>query len=364
MLTILAIPYILLLIFCIGQLSQALNRSKSANTPSPTTQHPLSLIICTHNEPIPEVLKTLHSAALAATNANDEILLICDHRNAQDINTLQQKAPSLHPNLRILINNAQQGKKHAQRIGVTSAKNETIISIDADCSIQPAFFNAIRAALPQKNTPFMLLLPVFMTGDASLLGRMIEMEFVCLQMVSAGTALGGRPTMANGAGMVFSRALYLEHDARTDYASGDDMFLLQHAMLSGATIRFVADSRAVVSTSAPASLGAYLRQRTRWLSKAGGYKDRGVQLLAVVVFLANMAWPVAMVLALVGVGSWNVALVAFCLKLIADVAIFKAGLWLWPSKVKTCVALPLELCYPLMIFAVAFRSLRSDKKSW
>ena len=153
----------------------------------------------------------------------------------------------------------------------------------------------------------MLLLPVAMCGSDSLFGRLVELEFGCLQVVTAGTAMLGRPSMANGAGMAFDKQLYTGHDACERYASGDDMFLLAHALRTGAVVRYLPSSAAVVSTVAPASLGAYLRQRTRWLAKAGGYTDAGVVLLALVVFAAVMAWPAAFGLAMSGFVSWGAA---------------------------------------------------------
>ncbi len=300
--------------------------------------------------------------------SDDSIIVVADHVGEGALALLRNAAECCGPRLRVLENDGQQGKKHAQRLGVEAAETDVVVSIDADCTVGGGFLDVVRrevCALGGRD--FMLLLPVEMRGDGSLFGRLVELEFGCLQVVTAGTAFLGRPTMANGAGMAFGRSLYLEHDSRVRYASGDDMFLLAHALRKGADVRYVADSEVLVSTSAPASLTAYLRQRTRWLAKAGGYRSVGVIALALVVFGAVVAWPIGVLCACLGVCSWGIAGFVFCSKLVVDG--LACGAWLWFRRglrglSGLWVAVPLEVVYPVMTVVVALRAAVAPRGRW
>ncbi len=298
----------------------------------------------------------------------DRLIVVADHVSEVSLGALRKAAEACGPNIRIKDNKGGRGKKHAQRLGVENAETDVIVSVDADCVVGRDFLDIARREAAQcRGRDFMLLLPVEMLGDGTLFGQMEEMEFGCLQVVTAGTALMGRPTMANGAGMAFNKGLYMEHDAQTRYASGDDMFLLAHAIRKGAEVRYVADERAVITTSAPASVGAYLRQRTRWLAKAGGYRSAGVVALALVVFAAVMAWPVGVVYALMGGCSWSLAAGVFVAKLLVDG--LACGAWLWFREEsrglrRLWVAVPMEVAYPVMTAVVAARAAAAPRGRW
>lgn len=303
----------------------------------------------------------------ASLRGGDTLTVVADHVGVESLALLRSVAGEI--GARVIVNDGPKGKKYAQRAGVNAAADgSVVVCVDADCAVGGRFGESVRAAAEGIGGGlFMLLLPVEMSGGWSLFGRLVELEFGCLQVVTAGTALAARPTMANGAGMAFPKELYSGHDARTDYASGDDMFLLAHALRKRAVVRYLTDRDAVVTTAAPSGVEAYLRQRTRWLAKAGGYRSAGVIVLALLVFVAVMAWPVAAVCAACGWLPAGVAACVFVAKLAADGAacaswiMFRSGrrglrgLWL---------SVPLEIVYPLMTVVVAMRALVADKARW
>lgn len=340
----------------------ALRRHRHAPEPRKTdTPEPLTVIVCTHHETTDELSRCLDSltSALAPT---DSLIVVTDHTPEATTSWLT----SSYPRASVIANPLSQGKKFAQRAAVLHATTRAIVSIDADCQVSPSFISSVRSAIPPE-PDFMILLPVIMRGNG-FFGSMMEMEFACLQVVTAGSALINHPTMANGAGMAFSRSLFLAHDPDARFSSGDDMFLLAHAIASHATISYAATPSALVTTAAPPSVAAYLRQRTRWLGKAGGYSSsrggRDVMLLAVSVLLAVVAWPVAALCAATGLAPWWTAALVFCLKLTLDVSAFCAGRRLLLSAVPIIYAIPLEFLYPLMTIVVAFRAMLADRHKW
>lgn len=364
--SLLLLPYAVVLGACAVAVRRALCVHEAAGTGSGAGAPALSVVVCVSREEVPTLRRCLGSLA-RAMRAGDAVVVVADHCDSAVALWLADEW-GRRPGFRVIANGGARGKKSAQRLGVASAPTRAVLSVDADCVVGPGALDSVRRRVPADGG-FMLLLPVFMVGGGGgLLGRMVEMEFVCLQVVTAGSALLGRPTMANGAGMAFCRGLYMSHDARADYASGDDMFLLAEACRRRLPVRFVFDRRALVRTAAPASVSDYLRQRVRWLSKAGGYSaGRGAAAtvaLAWCVLAAVLAFPLAVVLAACGVAGWWLAAGAFLVKLAVDVATFAAGRRLWPSGAGLWVGLPLEALYPVMTAVVALRAAFADRRGW
>lgn len=361
----------------------AASAEEAANASSSATPC-LTVVVCT-TEADARVCAASMPKVAASLRAGDLLIVVADHVSEASLALLRGVAAEIGGAARVVENDGPKGKKGAQRRGVSMAgEGSVVVSVDADCVVGERFAEVVRTAAGEAavrtagNTTgktaeendgrdFMLLLPVEMCGGSSLLGKLVELEFGCLQVVTGGTAMMGRPTMSNGAGMAFTRALFMGHDSHSAYASGDDMFLLAHALQSGAEVRYLAMPGAVVRTDAPGGVGGYLRQRTRWLAKAGGYRSAGVIVLALVVFVAVMAWPVAALAAAVGWLPWAFAAGVFVAKWVADASacaawlVFRRG---WRGLAGLWVSVPLEVLYPLMTVVVAARALVADRRRW
>lgn len=360
------VPYCLVVAACAFLFVRSVRRRRKSVVGDSPGGLPLSVVMCTCDADAATCAENMRSVA-SSLRAGDSLIVVADHVSVRSLDLLRRAAVACGDVL-VVENDGQRGKKNAQRTGVRMAAGDVIVSVDADCRVGARFADAVRtAARGFGGKPFMLLLPVEMRGGGSLLGRLMELEFGCLQVVTAGTALAGNPTMANGAGMAFAKSLYEGHDSRPEYASGDDMFLLAHALRSGAEVRYLPTPEAVVSSVVPPGLGAYLRQRTRWLAKAGGYRSVGVVALALVVFMAVMSWPVAAVGVALGLASLRSAVGLFIVKLMADASacaawlVFRDG---WRGLKSLWLSLPLELLYPLMTVVVACRAAVADRSKW
>ncbi len=329
-------------------------------------QPPITIVICVADADARTCANNLPSIT-STLGEEDRVIIEADHVSEASLTALRD-AVATDTRCSLKENSGPKGKKHAQRMGVEAAETEAIVTIDADCRVSKKFADTVRDEIFRcKTDNYMLLLPVEMIGDGGLLGQLVEIEFGCLQVVTAGTATGGRPSMANGAGMAFARSLFMEHDAKKEYASGDDMFLLEHATKKGSEVRYICGRDAMVSTSAPATISAYLRQRTRWLAKAGGFRSPNVIILALIVFVAVMAWPVAIAGAALGAMTWGGAGLVFGIKLAVDSA--ACGAWLWFREgsrglTRLWLAIPLEIIYPVMTITVAFRAAVASKSKW
>lgn len=363
-------PYAAAVIACSGLFiwhSCALRRKKGGRARhSCANEPPITIVVCVADADAHTCAKNMASLS-SSLGSKDNVIVVADHVSEDSIAALKG-VEAADRRFKVKENNGPQGKKNAQRMGVEAAKTEAIAAMDADCRVGDHLLDTIRDAISQcGNKSYMLLLPIEMRGEGGLMTDLVEIEFGCLQVVTAGTAMMGRPSMANGAGMAFNKTLFLSHDAKTEYASGDDMFLLEHAIKTGSEVKYVSDGTAIVTTDAPTTATAYLRQRTRWLAKAGGFRSPNVIVLALMVFVAVMSWPAALIFAASGVITWGGAAIAFCAKLAVDTT--ACGAWIWfahgaQGLKRLWLALPLEIIYPVMTLTVTLRAIAASRSRW
>jgi glycosyltransferase involved in cell wall biosynthesis len=220
----------------------------------------------------------------------------------------------------VVLQNSDRGKKSAIRQGISVSKGSLIVTTDADCRMGKSWLKTI-ASFFEENKPEMIILPVEMEEGMGFFRRFQQLEFLSLQGITAGTALRGRPVMCNGANLAFTKEVYNRYSGNLhdELISGDDVFLL-HGIKSdpGNKIMWLESAEARVSTITSETLSAFFRQRARWISKAGAYKDRFTRILGIVTFAA-----VFLQLSLLVAGIFNpvylwVFLAAFLIKSSVD----------------------------------------------
>lgn len=323
-------------------------------------KEPFTLIIALHNEEkrVELLVRSLIRECLGCS----EVIFVCDH--CTDGTERQLNRLLFNDNkFKVIVNHGAPGKKSAQRKGVEIASNDVIAFIDADCIVSKWWCETV-SSYHANHVVDMLLSPVVMRGDGSFFGHMVELEFLALQMCTAGAAAAGSPFMCNGANLSFRREIYSNHDAKLNYVSGDDIFLLSHIKSQGGKIVFAKTADLMVATEAPSTFKAYMRQRTRWLRKATGYTDMMIIMVAVVVFLANSVPPALTFLSLFD--SYFIAplLVAFVAKFVADYMLLRAGAKFWHITVDFWSVVLLSLIYPFLVFLISVSSFWRSKSSW
>jgi cellulose synthase/poly-beta-1,6-N-acetylglucosamine synthase-like glycosyltransferase len=212
-----------------------------------------------------------------------EIIVVDDHSSDNTSQIVSSFKSS--ENLKLFSNNGE-GKKKAIKTGVENSHGELIITTDADCRMGKKWIGSIVSYF--KNTGADLIIgPVTIRGNKSIFSRFQELEFFSLQGITAGSAAIGNPVMCNGANLAFTRTAYDKHSLNLydEVSSGEDVFLLHSIKKENAAkIRFFESKEAVVSTGAVKSVFGFLRQRARWLSKAGYYTDRFTIFLGIITF--------------------------------------------------------------------------------
>lgn len=334
-------------------------RNEPSHVPS-NDETKVSVIIPIHNElkHIDDLLLSLFHQFKAA----NELIFVCD--NCTDGSEVYLKRLIYdRRDCKLIINNGKPGKKESQRLGVEVASNDIVIFLDADCNL-PKWWIGATMSYHCKHRPDLLIAPVLMRGDGSVFQHLVELEFLALQMCTAGATVCGTPFMCNGANLSFAKVAYKRHKGNPKYASGDDMFLLSDIKKSGGSIAYLKSKDAVVTTHAPHNLYRYLCQRTRWLRKSTGYSDKKVISVALLVFLVNMS-----ILALLALSVFypptTVALgIVFVVKLYSEYRLLREGARFWNVIVDFASVFLLALAYPLNVLLITILSIFRNPKRW
>jgi cellulose synthase/poly-beta-1,6-N-acetylglucosamine synthase-like glycosyltransferase len=222
------------------------------------------------------------------------------------------------PGFRIVANPGH-GKKKALDAAIEAARGELIITTDDDCRVGTDWILAIASHYNQYR-PGMIICPVELSDDSSFFGQMQQLEFFSLQGVTAGSAKAGDPLMCNGAGLAFRRDLYPGAASLqgSSVSSGDDMFLLHFLKKKGVRIDWLESHSAVVTTEAARGAVRFLRQRSRWASKAMFYTDRSTIFTGIAVMLALLTIGTCLVLSLVDPKWIKTAFILLLVKSVPD----------------------------------------------
>jgi cellulose synthase/poly-beta-1,6-N-acetylglucosamine synthase-like glycosyltransferase len=256
-------------------------------------------------------------------------------------------------NLRVLKNNGK-GKKQAIRTGVAASSGELIITTDTDCRMGKRWISAITSFYDTEK-PEIIICPVKLEGKQGIFQRFQELEFLSLQGVTAGTAVAGNPVMCNGANMAFTKEAYKRNsdNLHDEIPSGDDIFLLHSVKREPVNkIMWLESPEAVVTTGSQGTIGSFIKQRTRWISKAGAYKDLFTRALAIVTFVTILLQWFLLIAGIFNPVLLLVLLAALLLKSVPDFLILRSTTQRYGRKSLMWLFLPSQIIYPVYVISV------------
>jgi glycosyltransferase involved in cell wall biosynthesis len=353
---ILIMPYLFLMLWIYRNLLQIKSFTVSHD---PSTF--VSVIVACRNEQenLPVLLK--HIAAQNYRSDLFEVIVVNDNSTDQTLQT----ASSIKgiPNLRFL-DNIGSGKKQAIRTGINSSRGFLIITTDADCVMNENWIRTI-AAFCEEHNPDLIICPVQLEMGRGFLRKFEELEFLSLQGVTAGSAIAQRATMCNGANLAFPREAYLNNSEKLhdDIPSGDDIFLLQSIKKrNNSKICWLESANALVTTRSASTVAVFMKQRTRWISKAGSYNDTFTLILGIVTFVTILTQLFVLSALLAGGITLEIFLVIVFLKMIPDFLILMNTTARYSRKELLWWVFPSQLVYPFYVFAVAVLSKFSPQR--
>jgi glycosyltransferase involved in cell wall biosynthesis len=248
-------------------------------------------------------------------------------------------------------------KKDAINTAIAIAKNDWIITTDADCLVQPNWINTFDNFIQIKK-PKMMAAGVFYKSTPSFLAAFQQLDFLSLQGTTIGSFGNNQAFMCNGANFCYQKDFFYElngFDGNDKIASGDDVFLLQKAIQKDKNnVHFLKSEFAIVQTGTEKTWKNLFQQRVRWASKTGNYASLYSKQLGVSVLLMNLFLIFSLCLLVFGKFDQNYFMLFLSLKFLVDFVL----LYLTSSFFRTHLRFLLfsSLIYPLFSVSVAIYS--------
>lgn len=266
-----------------------------------------------------------------------------------------------------LMNNERKShspKKDAIETAIKLAKNEWIITTDADCMVQKEWLKTFDTYI-QKNEVQLLAAGVKYSLKNGFLHAFQNLDFLSLQGATLGSFGIKKPFMCNGANFAYKKDFFYElggFEGNESIASGDDVFLLQKAIsYQPNNVRFLYDERSIVTTKSVDFWRELFHQRVRWASKSTGYHSVFGKITALLVFATNLSAILIFILWLSQKMNAIYLLIFFATKFIIDTfLLFKTNHYF---KTKLDGLFLSAILYPFFSTAVAFYSI-FGKYTW
>ena len=253
----------------------------------------VSIIVAARDEAL-NISKTLDDlTAQDYPKALTEIIFIDDHSTDQTAEIILSYADQGVKLIKLNENHALNSyKKKAIQTAISTCSGDLIITTDADCRMGTNWLKTVVAYYEEGNYK-MISSPVAYFEEKTLFERLQSLEFLYLIGLGASTIGNKKPSTCNGANLAYEKATFYEvggFQGIDDLASGDDELLLHKiAARYPDRIGFLKNRNAIVYTHAKENLTAFIQQRKRWASKSTRYKNKGIIILGVFVWIFNLS---------------------------------------------------------------------------
>lgn len=263
-------------------------RAKEKTASDWTGKEKCSLIIPFYNEAT--VLPRLIESLLESTVQADEIVLVDDY-STDDSYAIAQSLSDGIANMRCVRNSNLPGKKNALTYGIEHARNNIIVTTDADCIMHPNWLKKLVGSHVTDQNDFTFGLVEYISDD-HWLGLYQWMESRALMASGIGLFRLKKPVMCNGANLVFNKNAWQSvggYEKQKSIEGGDDIFLM-HALWkkNPECVGYCLNEEAVVFTSTHRKFGKFMRQRKRWAQKTGHYEFAFANIIPFVVAGVNL----------------------------------------------------------------------------
>ena len=313
-------------------------------------------------EKLPMLLKSI--SELNYPKALFEIIFIDDESEDHSVEVIKtiSKKVRIEETLISIIKNERKTKspkKDAITAAILKAKHKWIITTDADCVLPKFWLDSFDEFIQQEDCE-LIVAPLTYSKSDNFLERFQLLDILSLQ----GSTIGGfgisRPFLCNGANLAYKKSLFNDlngFDGNTDIASGDDIFLLEKAVLKHKSkVRYLKCEHAIVTTQPESTWKNLKHQRMRWAAKTSAYKNWFGKFVGIIIFLMNGGLMVFGLMTLIGIIKWKVFFYILIIKFAIDtLLLFKTALFF--NQKESLKSYPLSFfLYPLFSVYIVFIS--------
>ncbi|GAA4294219.1 glycosyltransferase family 2 protein [Aestuariibaculum suncheonense] len=323
-----------------------------------------SVIIPFRNEAknLPQLLESINQ--LQYPKDLFEILLINDASEDDSADLINNFITSSAVFVKLLNNKrvSASPKKDAITTAIAEAKNEWIITTDADCILPDLWLNTFDVFI-QENQVECIVAPVKYTAQNNFLNTFQILDLLSLQ----GATIGGfgidKPFLCNGANFGYKKDLFKTlngFDGNTETTSGDDIFLLEKAVkLNPKTVSYLKSDTAIVNTKAQPTWKTLISQRIRWAAKTSRYNNWFGKLTGSIVLFANLLIVLAFIFTLLETMTTKNLIYLLMIKFSIDLYLINKSAQFFNQKDVMKFYLFGFLIYPFFSVYVAIASLFS-----
>lgn len=358
---IIVLAYILLIIlFSIG-----FDNVKIFDSFEDLPKNRFSIVIPFRNEAnnLPSLLQSIEK--LQYPKELFEVLFVNDGSEDNSVEIIERFFANAQNDIQVLenIRSSNSPKKDAIETAINTAKNEWIVTTDADCMLPEKWLQLFDAFI-QQHKPYFIAAPVTYPIVKSFFNRFQLLDLLSLQ----GATIGGfgirKPFLCNGANLCYKKAVFLEVNGflgNEKIASGDDIFLMEKIIKKHPEkVYYLKSNEAIVLTQPQPTISDLLHQRKRWAAKSTHYQHTFGKLVASLVFAMNTLIVILLLLSLSGLFPWIHFLLIFITKMVFDnLLLFKTAYYFKQQKVLTASFLS-SFIYPFFSMFVAIVSLQGN----
>ncbi|WP_299065699.1 glycosyltransferase [uncultured Polaribacter sp.] len=248
-------------------------------------------------------------------------------------------------------------KKDAITSAIAVAKNNWIVTTDADCILPKEWLKVFSCFIKEKQ-PKMVVAPVNYIVKNTSLEQFQLLDFMSLQATTIGGFGIGFPFLCNGANLAYRKDVFLELDGfkgNTKIASGDDIFLFEKfKQVYKKKVQFLKSKDAMVTTFPVTTNSDLINQRVRWASKTSNLKSIFVKLIGLLIFLINLS----VVLSIFLSNNLLFILTPIFVKICIDILLFLPAMNFYSHKKSFYKWYPFSsILYPFFSVFIVFKSL-------
>lgn len=300
-------------------------------------------------ENIPELIDLLNSQQYPGELI--EVICIDDHSTDTTSKILSLQAEKQKNYHFVKLPEQKSGKKAALKAGMESATGTLILLTDADSRPGPLWVQTMVSFFTDTGND-LILGPVILEASTGVFNQIQKLEYLSLVASSIGAAGIGCPIMAQGPNMGVRASDYRVFVNNLDnrFESGDDVFLLQ-AMKNDRKkkIAYVLSTDAIVRSKPAKTLAGFMHQRSRWASKASGYRNPLLLFTTLIVFGANLEILAALAGSLFFMVPFHLTMILLGIKMIADLPLLLAAIRFFRCPSLLIWIIPIQALYPLYV---------------
>jgi cellulose synthase/poly-beta-1,6-N-acetylglucosamine synthase-like glycosyltransferase len=282
----------------------------------------ISVIIAARNEEtkIRDLLEKLQQQGYP--NHLFEIIVVNDHSTDNTAEVVQRFSGVKLVHLE--SDEATSYKKKAIAEGIAVAKNDFIITTDADCHPPNTWLRTVATAKEKMSAVFIAAPVDFENGrnEDRVLPIFQQLDFLILQGVTAVSVNKKIFSMCNGANLGYEKKVFDEvggFQAIDKIASGDDILLMaKFRKRYPSKVVYLKSKDAIVVCNTESSWKKFFNQRLRWASKARMYTEVNIFLVQSLVYIFNLSFLVLLVAAFWDIQYYWCALLLWIAKTLVE----------------------------------------------